>query len=1139
LARNAPLVRSPDLFIGCAYIEPYLERYSARVPEELGEDYRVLMPAREVAGGLLLDRIAAMVHRSDRVAVDVSVRNLNVWFEVGVAAAIGRPLLLLTEDTLSDIPQHLRGAFLATYSAQPSDVTAQCVEQLRAFLDSPSPPSLPVISGVPFTGRVAVVGERMAAQTIVTDLIALGHDAVAADPVAIRSLTEACEIAGSAESVVILAADDGWLDDDACAMLVTLGAAYALGRRTILVAPPGARIPSDCSDIAVRRTTAEAAAAVHAVLVRPQRRLPSVLSQRPHFKGVADRSVSSIIDETLQRRGNAALIAELGYGKTVVASQVAEQRRAVVWLTLPERLSLPDAIESLVAALDEYAPAFGWRALAMSRRLADEAMSVSEGVEPRLIGATLAADQVRVDEKVLLVIDDVQHATDAVAQLLVPLIAGSPQWLSILLVGRSIPDALIRQLDAMSVARWTGAELRCTVDDVGAIIRVACPTATDQQIAAALRATGGWPAAVGLVAETLARDPTLSANDIRASVAGDRGALYELFARQLLLRLGNDVRTDLLRAAIPLTLGPDECEELFGREYRLRGRELAAQFVFMEEGEAGVYRFHELFRSFLRQRFVEEIGRPELARVQSQLARWYAARRDTVSAYLLATDAQDWSTALDVIEPLAGGIANTGDASFLGQLLEPLPAEELRRRWRVREAWVRQLSLAEDPKAVVEAEGLAGAPDVPEDHRAYVELMAAEVAYSRGRIDRDAFIGRCRAIATGIHNSLDRTAIQASCLELMARGSAPQLPDDWKGLIEEARNLAALAEQGEVPSVVLLCRGLAGEILVRTAQSAMTYLSTKAMMPVGVPMTPIAVAETLATINDQLEAAQAFFDASLDDDTVNTRMARASNEVQLARGLAFLAFHRAILRRGIPDGVAAGYAQRAHDRALHAYSVYAESGIVRSSARALLMAAMAKNAIGDIATRDAYAVEIRRLSKEFTMDSVIRELDTLLEAGTPSEFHAKSEQPHFDTMSGTELDAYADHLIEMSGVDSHTASLARPVIRRILDDDAACDAANEATCRHLTLIYDLRHRQILGLPVELPRRQVICRLRGIQQLATSTDGAAVVGSFVSEICSTCDLADPGAPPRADALADLWRPLRERMILSGDTPGDDS
>jgi hypothetical protein len=483
-------------------------------------------------------------------------------------------------------------------------------------------------------------------------------------------------------------------------------------------------------------------------------------------------------------------------------------------------------------------------------------------------------------------------------------------------------------------------------------------------------------------------------------------------------------------------------------------------------------------------------------------------------------------------------MANTGDAAFLAELFDRLPDEELRRRWRIREAWVRRLSLAEDPRAVAEAAGLTAAPDVPEDQRPYVNLVAAEVAYSRGRIDRETFIDRCRSIANDFGDPSDRIAIQARLLELSVRGSGAELPEDWQGLIDEAQNLAAIAKRAGLPSVVLLCRGIAAEILLRTASSAMTHLSTKVAVTVGVPLSPREITQALNRINGQLEMAQALFNASLDDNTLNTRMARASNEVQLARGLAYLAFHRAILRGGVPDSLACAYAERAHDRALHAYSVYSDSGIARSAARALLMAAMAKNAVGDVATRDAYATEVRRLGDEFGMEAVTAELKTLLEAGTPSEFHARSEQPHFDTMDEAQLTAFGEHIIAMSGVDSTTADRARPVIRKILEDDAACDAANEATCRHLALIYDLRHEEILGLPVELPRRQAICRLRGIQRTELSTDGAAEVAGFVSEICVDCELANAGVPPRSDILADMWRPLREHMILSGDTPGSE-
>lgn len=66
--------------------------------------------------GFLLDKIRKEIDTSSAVIAKVDSRNLNVYFELGYAAALGKPVFIICEESLiSDLPTDIKGWGLISY----------------------------------------------------------------------------------------------------------------------------------------------------------------------------------------------------------------------------------------------------------------------------------------------------------------------------------------------------------------------------------------------------------------------------------------------------------------------------------------------------------------------------------------------------------------------------------------------------------------------------------------------------------------------------------------------------------------------------------------------------------------------------------------------------------------------------------------------------------------------------------------------------------------------------------------------------------------------------------------------------------------------------------------------------------------
>ena len=58
---------------------------------------------------MLLDKIIDSIKNADLIIADISGRNPNVFYELGIAQTLGKEVILITKDAISEVPTDIKG----------------------------------------------------------------------------------------------------------------------------------------------------------------------------------------------------------------------------------------------------------------------------------------------------------------------------------------------------------------------------------------------------------------------------------------------------------------------------------------------------------------------------------------------------------------------------------------------------------------------------------------------------------------------------------------------------------------------------------------------------------------------------------------------------------------------------------------------------------------------------------------------------------------------------------------------------------------------------------------------------------------------------------------------------------------------
>jgi len=368
------------------------------------------------------------------------------------------------------------------------------------------------------------------------------------------------------------------------------------------------------------------------------------------------------------RRRLALFCAPAGYGKTTVAAAAIERLGIdSVWYRLD--VLDHDPVVFLAALTEALRGRFAEFGDAIRERLRTTAETPFPIEHMRALFVTEC--ERRVDRDVYIVLDDYHEAAESAElnRTLDYLLADLPANLRFIVLTRYDPAFSVNRMRLAGDVAAMGAEaLRFDADQAVAVLAARSGRRPRREHVERLVAlTEGWPASIVLAGMAL---EWLDLGSLELALADPRlkQDIYSYLAEQVYGHEDEPTRSFLRRTCCLETITAGLANRLAGTHAAHRYlAHLAANRVFtFATGEEGAYRYHNLFRDFLRHRYLQEEGEPAFRRLQHETA---AALEDVGEAEMAVELYLNANQPLDALAVVARG----GEAG-----LESLPSERLR-----------------------------------------------------------------------------------------------------------------------------------------------------------------------------------------------------------------------------------------------------------------------------------------------------------------------------------------------------------------------------------------------------------------------------------------------------------------------------
>ena len=290
-----------------------------------------------------------------------------------------------------------------------------------------------------------------------------------------------------------------------------------------------------------------------------------------------------------------SVVAAAGYGKTTLLRQWAERLPSMAYVAIDERDSDPVLLVSCIAASLDRVEGLDPAVLRLIR-------SPGQSLESTLLPSLVEALWARRTPTVLMLDDlhrlDGTAALDVIAFLMLRL----PPSLGLVLASRrSVPLPFARLRVAGHLLELGAPDLVLDASAAQAMAAVIGLAVSPDDVVKVLDRTEGWPAAtyLGLRSYAAAQVQERPTDDL----LGSEASIADYMRSELLEPLDADTQRWLLRSSVlDVMSGPlcDAALETSGSLALLRQLERNNLFVIALDSHHGTYRYHHLFRDFLR-----------------------------------------------------------------------------------------------------------------------------------------------------------------------------------------------------------------------------------------------------------------------------------------------------------------------------------------------------------------------------------------------------------------------------------------------------------------------------------------------------------------------------------------------------------
>jgi LuxR family maltose regulon positive regulatory protein len=352
------------------------------------------------------------------------------------------------------------------------------------------------------------------------------------------------------------------------------------------------------------------------------------------------------------------LSAPAGYGKTTAVAQAIEASSDdIAWLSIDGADNDPVRFWThLAAAVLGHGP---------------ELDELAEGIDADNLDAT--ADEIlsfieRQSAAMILVLDDLHEVTDIdTLEILGRIVSGLPANLRVAITSRADPALPIARLRAQGdLVEIRAPDLAFTVAEAGAVFG----GLELETLEGIVERTEGWATALRLLAVSISGS-TLPAQTLE-TLGKDRSEIADFLSAEALGSLRPDLQSFLITTSIVDELAPDLADSLTGDPGGLATlRELARSQVFTDlvDPATNTYRYHRLFREFLRQR-AQELNPETLTDLHQRAADWHSQHDNPTATIEHAMAAGNHEMALQVIKTFFSVYGQAGRMATANSWLE-------------------------------------------------------------------------------------------------------------------------------------------------------------------------------------------------------------------------------------------------------------------------------------------------------------------------------------------------------------------------------------------------------------------------------------------------------------------------------------